>query len=205
MWSMSCLLQTLHHWQDLIGASIAGFLGVVGALVVAQSALNRERRNASRMLNRDLYGAVQMVNRPTDRGEGAASSIDPDTLGESLAYSCYQLSPLFETQMAVVIAIDATMAAFLVRFREALSEVENAARIYREANGGVTPDTLRAREVLPFALERARNYAVITLRLIRPFEVGVVRRTLIRLQQSLFPTEQDKQLKKQIERYLNEE
>jgi len=50
---MLAWLRKLHDWQDLVGAIIGGLLGVFGALIVAHSVTSRERRSASRMLQRD--------------------------------------------------------------------------------------------------------------------------------------------------------
>src|SRR5487761_349399 len=69
---MACIglhrvVQALDRWQELPGAIIGGGLGVIGALIGAREALNRERRNASRMLQHDLLGITDAVSCLTYR------------------------------------------------------------------------------------------------------------------------------------------
>ena len=55
-------IQLFARWQELAGAVIGGLLGVIGTLIVAREARNRERRNASRTLQHDLLSVTDAVS-----------------------------------------------------------------------------------------------------------------------------------------------
>jgi pilus assembly protein TadC len=55
-------IQLFARWQELAGAVIGGLLGVIGTLIVAREVRNRERRNASRMLQHDLPSVTDTVS-----------------------------------------------------------------------------------------------------------------------------------------------
>src|SRR5690348_13932541 len=99
----------LHYWQELSGAILGGLLGVIGAMVVARSAANRERRNASRMLQRDLLTVTTAISALTYGRKATLETVGPDTLARNLVRYVPQLSPLFEAQVVVMIGTDARL------------------------------------------------------------------------------------------------
>ena len=108
-------------------------------------------------------------------------------------------------QMLAAIGADAAVDMFLTRFRNAFYDVENAVRVFREAAGGETPETLRAQEELPGLLEKVNNYTVMALHLLPLCELGALRRTLLRIQRSVLPTAADKRMRVLIERFIHDE
>jgi hypothetical protein len=123
---VTCFLAELHRWQDLAGAIIGGLLGVIGALIVARSLISRERRAAARMLMQDLLGITGMVYGLTHKGKAALAIIGPEALARNMAFHRHNLSPLFESHMAIVFGSwDRILAGLLVGFRQCYAAVEN--------------------------------------------------------------------------------
>jgi hypothetical protein len=196
------LMNTLHDWQDLAGAIIGGLLGVIGALIVADSARNRERRNASRMLQRDLLNVTGMVHGLTYQRKVTLATLDPDRLVADVSFYRHSLSPLFEAQMAIIIGTDTGLAGLLIGFQKAYSVVESHLRQIERARTEVSPLTERARKGLPRMLQSADDYAQAALYLLPLQELGTFRRVYERLRRRFFPTPEDTTAQELVSRKL---
>jgi hypothetical protein len=198
---MRQLLCVLHNWQDLSGAIIGGLLGVIGALIVARSALSRERRNASRMLQRDLINVTGMVNSLTHHRKIGLPEVGPDTLARHLKFYRYQLSPMFEAQMVIVVGIDVLLAGLLIGFHQSYDAVESHMRKI-EGLPQSDPDFERAREALVGVLQYTDNYANAALYLLPLLEMGIARRVVERIRRLCRPTDSDKAMQKLVEKMV---
>src|SRR5487761_1429010 len=160
---MACIglhrvVQALDRWQELSGAIIGGGLGVIGALIVAREALNRERRNASRMLQHDLLGITDAVSCLTYRRGVTLETVGAKKIAEDLGFYCPKLSPLFEAQMAAISGLDVRLAVLLSGFHAAYAAVDSHVRTVQHSGIG-TPNWVRASEALPGVLQFADDYA----------------------------------------------
>jgi hypothetical protein len=188
---LSCFIHTLHEWQELAGAIIGGLLGVVGALIVARSVINRERRNASRMLQRDLLNVTAMVRSLTYQRKVTIATLDPDRLAADLLFYRHHLSPLFEEQMAIIIGSDTRLAGLLIGFHQAYTAVESHLRQIERAELSPSLRTDRARESLPRRLQFADDYAQAALYLLPLQELGTFSRVRERIRRRFFRTLED--------------
>ena len=177
----------LRNWQELIGACAGGLLGVIGALIVAASATNRERRNASRMLQRDLLNVTGMIYGLTYRRTATLETVGGETLARNMQFYRYELSPMFETEMAVIIGTDTRLAGLLIGFHQSYTAVQNYLRVISED----VREAERARRGLPRTLKFADDYAQAALHLLPFQELGVVRRVMKRLRHRLWPTAEE--------------
>jgi len=187
---MWCWLQRLHYWQDLAGAVIGGTLGVIGALIVARSAINRERRNASRMLQRDLLNVTGMVFGLTYHRRVTLATLGGDNLATNLAFYRHQLSPLFEAQMVSIIGTDTVLAGLLIGFHQAYTALDSHMRQIERPPAN-DPGAVRARRAIPRVLNFADEYARAALYLLPLQELGTWRRMWERLRRRYRPTPQD--------------
>lgn len=202
---MRCLIHTLHEWQDFAGAIIGGLLGVLGALIVAGSLINRERRSAARMLMQDLLGVTGMVYGLTYKGKASLATVGPDTLSRNMAFYRYSLSPLFEAQMAIIFGSwDRTLAGLLIGFRQCYAAVEShMRRIERTALTPDNPPDIRERTALPNTLQEAYDYARAALYLLPLQEMGLPQRLRERFRRQFKPTQEDKDSAALIQRLMN--
>lgn len=188
---MCCFLHILDHWQTLVGAITGGLLGVTGAFIVARSASNRERRNASRMLQRDLLNVTGMVYGLTYQRKVTLQTVGPDALARNLTFYRYQLSPLFEAQMVVIIGTDYTLAGLLVGFHQSYAAVDAHMRQV-ERPPPDDPAARRARIALPRMLTFADEYARAALYLLPLQEFGAFRRARERFRRRFRPSNEDR-------------
>ncbi|HYM43669.1 MAG TPA: hypothetical protein VET46_12990 [Steroidobacteraceae bacterium] len=188
----------LHYWQELSGAILGGLLGVIGAMVVARSAANRERRNASRMLQRDLLTVTTAISALTYGRKATLETVGPDTLARNLVRYVPQLSPLFEAQVVVMIGTDARLAALLTGFHQYYSIVQtNMRRITADLP---SDDSNDAQLSLPRLLQHVDDYAQAALYLLPLQELGLPRRLYWRLRRRLWPDQQDKDMRGLLDR-----
>lgn len=193
------MTQFLHHWQELSGAIIGGFMGVAGALIVAREALNRERRNASRMLQHDLLGITDAVSCLTYRRRVTLETVGTKKIAQDLSFYCPKLSPLFEVQMATISGIDVRLAALLSGFHTAYSAVESHVRTVQHSGIGTAP-WARASEALPGVFQFADDYARAALYLLPLHEMGAIRRLYWRLRRWAWPDSDDKIMRPLVKR-----
>lgn len=108
-------------WQTLIGAAVAGSLGVVGALIVAHASARRTEEAAGKLLMVDLLAAMavaQNLRRLAQESEVSDASY-PMWVVRKLAWRWPTLSPLFDAQMAALLHIEnAQLGAHLTLFRK---------------------------------------------------------------------------------------
>jgi len=187
---VTCFLHTLKEWQDPVGALIGGSLGLFAALIVARSALNRERRNASRMLQRDLLNVTGMVYGLTYHRQVTLQTVGGDNLATNLAFYRYRLSPLFEAQMVSIIGTDSVLAGLLIGFHQAYTALDSHIRQIERPPAN-DPGAVRARGALPRVLNFADEYAQAALYLLPLQELGTWRRLWERLRRRYRPTLQD--------------
>jgi hypothetical protein len=185
-------VKLLDHWQELLGAIIGGLLGVVGALLVAHDASNREHRNASRMLQRDLLNVSSgMIYGLTYHRKVTLETVGAQTLARNLSFYQRRLSPLFEAQMAVMIGPDTVLAGLLTGFHSTYSAVESHLNTYLNAGIG-TQLQERAGRQLVRSLKFADEYAQAALYLLPLHELGSIHRAVRRLRRRVFSTSYDR-------------
>jgi hypothetical protein len=197
----SVVINFLERWQDLMGAVLGGLLGVFGALIVAGSVSTRERRSASRMLQRDLLGVVGMVSNLTYERK-----VPLDSLGEQLvrklAFARHRLSPMFEGQMSIMFGSDRILAGLLAGFHQHYSITEYFMGNIERARTQTVPaaDAARERQQLPAMLKGADEYAQAALFLLYLEEMGISRRMSERLRRRFRPTQDDRNARALIDR-----
>lgn len=194
-------LHKLHDWQDLSGAIIGGLLGVSGALIVARSVSKREHRTAARMLMQDLLNFTGMVYGLTYKRTLTLAAVGAEKLAQDLSYYRHQLSPLFESQMAVMIAGNRVLAGLLIGFKACYASIErHMQRIERAQLTPSSPPAVRDRDALPGTLQQADEYATAALYLLELEEMGVLQRVRGRLRRRWHPDKQDRDAEALIKR-----
>jgi hypothetical protein len=199
---MLSIIRVLREWQDLIGAIIGGMLGVFGALIVARGLTGRERRSASRMLQKDLFGVEAMVSALTH-----GRKVSLDTLGEQLilklAFNRIHLSTMFEAQMSIIFGSDRALAGLLAGFHQYYSSVEYYMGNIERARTVPVPDPAAAaneRGRVPAVLRGADEYARAALYLLFLEEMGIWRRVCERARRRWRATQEDKDSQALIDR-----
>jgi hypothetical protein len=196
------IIQFLEHWQELMGAILGGLLGVFGALIVAGSVATRERRSASRMLQRDLLGVVRMVSNLTYERKAPLDSLG-EQLVRKLTFSRHHLSPMFEGQMSIMFGSDRILAGLLAGFHEYYSITEYFVGNIERARTVAVPDpdaAAREMQQLPAMLIGADEYAHAALYLLSLEEMGILRRVGERWRRRFRPTQNDKDARALIDR-----
>ncbi len=189
----------LHRWQDLSGAVIGSMLGAGGALIVAHGVLSRERRNASRMLQHDLLGVTDAVSRLTYSRTVTLETVGAETIAEDLSFYRPELSPLFDTQMAVISGTNLRLATLLSGFRTAHSALASRAQNVQRT-GPNAPWGIPARVDLIATLQSADDYARAALYLLPLQELGAIRRAYWHLCRRAWPNADDKTLQQLVKR-----
>lgn len=187
------ITEFLHHWQDLSGAIIGGLMGVAGALIVARNALDRERRNASRMLQHDLLGLTDAVSRLTYSRKVSLETVGAERIAEDLLFYRPKLSPLFDAQMAVISGADLRLATLLSGFRTAHSALASCAQNVQRT-GRNAPWGIPARVALVATLQSADDCARAALYLLPLQELGTGCRAYRRLRRRAWPDAEDRLL-----------
>jgi hypothetical protein len=201
------LIRWLHDWQDLIGALIGGFLGVIGAWIVAQSVVNRERRAAAAMLSSDLTKVKNMVTALTYHRKATLLQLDTDVLIEKLSFTHETLSPMFGDRMAVMSTYDPLLTAQLDGFLQAYTTAEECL-VTLQAPRILTANTERASKVLPLMLHYADRFARAALYLLPLYEISAPRRWYWRTRRWLHPDDHDRvhqALIAELQRYTRRE
>jgi hypothetical protein len=202
---MHCLIHTLREWQELVGATLGGLLGVFGALIVAGSVKNRELRTASRMLQKDLLNVTGMVYSLTSHRKTTLDSLDPEKLATDLAFFHHHLSPMFEGQMAVILGADRFVAGLLIGFHQSYSTLESHVRKIEDAlrRNLVIPE--RERDALPRTLQLADNYAKGSIYVLQPHEMGLIGRLRDRFRRRFRPSQEDSDMAALVQRLMRAE
>lgn len=170
------VVRFLWRWQDLLGAGIAGSLGITGAMIVARNARMRERRNASRMLRGELLNVGSMA-------EAALGTFNPAQrapeylLASKLGENFHELSPLFDVHRAVLSGVDETTAGLLLAFRTIYQAIERTVRAVSERRAGSVNPTPEALRALRDNLKLVADYANAAGYRVELFEVGLIHRT----------------------------
>jgi hypothetical protein len=200
--SMCSIVKFLREWQDLAGAIIGGMLGVLGALIVARSVETRERRSASRMLQRDLLGVTGMVENLTYGRKVPLASLGELLIGK-LLFSRHHLSAMFEGQMSIMFGSNRILAGLLAGFHQYYSMLDYFTKNIERARTVVAPDPdamAREQQQLPVLLEAADEYAQAALYLLYLEEMGIWRRVGRRFRRRFRPTQLDRDARALIDR-----
>jgi hypothetical protein len=181
-------------------------MGVIGALIVAQSATRRELRVAARFVIRDLVTVHGMVDKiaKVAKVQLTGGSGYNEWVAKKLSFFRHKLSPLFEVCMAQLMGVDTKVASCLTCFSMWYSRVqEYMARIEHtwQESDGPTP-AMRELDQLPLALERSNEFAVCSAYLLQLQELPEGRRLYRRLQRRWWPTEDDKAVKALLKKCL---
>jgi hypothetical protein len=202
---MCSIVQVLREWQDLAGAIIGGMLGVFGALIVAGSVATRERRSASRMVQRDLVSVTAMVDNLTYNRQVPLAALGDQLIGK-LTFSRHHLSSMFEAQMSIMFGSDRILAGLLAGFHQHYSLTEYFVGNIERARTMVPPDpqaAAREREQLPAMLKGADEYAQAALYLLYLEEMGTLLRARERLRRRFRPTQDDKDARVLVDRLMS--
>ncbi len=135
---LTMLLQSsqsfIEKWQTLIGALLGGIFAVSVALIVAYKAKRQEETVAATLLIADLH-SVKVAAEVLDKHISETKIPEKDmpiAVVTMLLRSRPTLSPLFESSMALVMAVDKYLAAHLYLFRICYSSAEDLLK--RQAN-----------------------------------------------------------------------
>jgi len=116
----------LCKWQTLLGAAIGGIIGLLSALIVAQSARRRDEVSAAMVLVANLAKVVYAFQTLLSRSD--SEGVDTDNyhrwLSEKLAKFRPSLSPMFEASVARIMPVSGKLASHLELFSTIYSDVD---------------------------------------------------------------------------------
>ena len=123
---MTELVEWLFKWQTLIGAAIGGIIGLLSALIVAQSARRREEASAAMVLSGNLVKVVFASQVLLEKSEGKDFPKENRHLwlAEKLAKYRPSMSPMFEASVVRVMPVNGKLASHLELFRLIYADVD---------------------------------------------------------------------------------
>lgn len=200
------------NWQTLIGAAVAGSLGVVGALIVAHTNARRTEEAAGKLLMVDLLSVMAAAQnlRRLAQESGVIDASYPMWVVKKLAWRWPTLSPLFDAQMAALLHIDNTLGAHLTLFRKMYGLMgEHFAQVREEFDrAGMRvgdpvpppPNAERHAKAVAGGLVAAGEHAKWATHLIEVLVLGRWPRVFIRLRMKLRPTENERRAGESLNR-----